>query len=296
MPTRLPAELPARLVAGPGPYVVEGDARVADRTAPDSPDAESSNVGNGRGKGFRNSRSSAERKAAIEQLRNQQRRKERRTTILIISAALAIALALIAIPASSWIREKIKDSPNQPAASFGVAAAQAGCDAEIVDEASGESNHVDAGQRVDYELTPPSSGSHAAETVRGARGFYGTRDAPAVERLVHNLEHGYLVAWYNPDMPGDDLQALSDLSKRMRNAQGEPAAEGKFIASPWPGTEDGRPPLPEGKNVVLVRWGAPEPRGAGKAWRQACSLVSGEAVAAFAGRHPASDAPEPVPG
>ena len=45
-----------------------------------------------------------------------------------------------------------------------------------------------------YNSDPPTSGAHAAP-VNG--GFYDT--APPDENLVHNLEHGYVIIWYNCD-------------------------------------------------------------------------------------------------
>ena len=43
-----------------------------------------------------------------------------------------------------------------------------------------------------YNSDPPTSGPHAAPVEAG---FYD--DAPPEENLVHNLEHGYVIIWYN---------------------------------------------------------------------------------------------------
>lgn len=43
-----------------------------------------------------------------------------------------------------------------------------------------------------YNSDPPTSGPHAAPV---AAGFYD--EAPPDENLVHNLEHGYVIIWYN---------------------------------------------------------------------------------------------------
>ena len=45
-----------------------------------------------------------------------------------------------------------------------------------------------------YNSDPPTSGAHAAPVNAG---FYDS--APPDENLVHNLEHGYVVIWYNCD-------------------------------------------------------------------------------------------------
>lgn len=53
--------------------------------------------------------------------------------------------------------------------------------------------HVDEGEKVKYNSNPPTSGSHYPvwET-------YGIKDKPVVdEKLVHSLEHGYIIMSYN---------------------------------------------------------------------------------------------------
>ncbi len=53
--------------------------------------------------------------------------------------------------------------------------------------------HIQVGDAHEpYNTNPPTSGPHAG-TVRAD--FYET--APPDENLVHNLEHGYVVIWYN---------------------------------------------------------------------------------------------------
>lgn len=47
---------------------------------------------------------------------------------------------------------------------------------------------------VDYERVPPTSGLHAGSTVRP--GFY--ESPQQYEELVHNLEHGHVVIYYDP--------------------------------------------------------------------------------------------------
>ncbi|MGH3682534.1 MAG: DUF3105 domain-containing protein, partial [Natronosporangium sp.] len=47
------------------------------------------------------------------------------------------------------------------------------------------------------ELRAALSGPRAG----GRRGFYTPDDRPRVEQLVHNLEHGYTVLWYLPQVP-----------------------------------------------------------------------------------------------
>jgi hypothetical protein len=57
-------------------------------------------------------------------------------------------------------------------------------------------DHVAETQRVVYTFNPPTSGNHWAQPAQW--GFYKT-NPPADEKLVHNLEHGAVIVWYNPD-------------------------------------------------------------------------------------------------
>lgn len=67
---------------------------------------------------------------------------------------------------------------------------------------------------VDYERTPPLSGPHSGRQVEA--GFYEERQ-PA-EELVHSLEHGAVVVYYDPDSLTD--AAESDLRERASTHTG----------------------------------------------------------------------------
>jgi hypothetical protein len=54
--------------------------------------------------------------------------------------------------------------------------------------------HIPLGQKaVDWNTDPPTSGQHYDQPAEG--GFYEV--APPDEQLVHNLEHGYIILYYN---------------------------------------------------------------------------------------------------
>src|SRR5258707_14448802 len=58
-------------------------------------------------------------------------------------------------------------------------------------------NHITEGVPHDpYNSEPPSSGPHYATPAHA--GFYD--QATADEYLVHSMEHGYVIIWYNCDM------------------------------------------------------------------------------------------------
>ena len=102
-------------------------------------------------------------------------------------------------------------------ADIGVAASAAGCDAVAENPATGNQEHVAEGTKVKYDRTPPDSGKHYPTPAPFTKRFYTTADRPAVETLVHNLEHGYTVVWYRDAMPADQVDQLqSDLEDLHR--------------------------------------------------------------------------------
>jgi hypothetical protein len=140
--------------------------------------------------------------------------------------------------------------------------------------------------------TPRSCG-HTSRTARSrstrrsrrptARTFYTERDRPEIEQLVHNLEHGYTILWYDDTIEGTELDTLKDLAESAANS--DMAGPGnKFIVSAW---DDSYGTFPSGKHVGLSHWGAQASS------IQLCGKVSGDAVQAFMKKFPATDAPEP---
>jgi hypothetical protein len=96
-----------------------------------------------------------------------------------------------------------------------------------------------------YNSDPPTSGLHYAEEA--SAGFFEDNiyTFPA-GYLVHNLEHGYVVFWYNCDLL--DESACSDLKSQIRSVMDDLGGT-KLIAYPWPSLE-----IP----VVMTSWGRME--------------------------------------
>ena len=93
-----------------------------------------------------------------------------------------------------------------------------------------------------YNSDPPTSGLHYAETSRA--GFYDENiyDFPAAY-LVHNLEHGYVVFWYNCDTLSES--ECAELKSQIRTTIDDLGSI-KLIAYPWPSID-----VP----VVMTSWG-----------------------------------------
>ncbi|MEK6754430.1 MAG: DUF3105 domain-containing protein [Chloroflexota bacterium] len=93
-----------------------------------------------------------------------------------------------------------------------------------------------------YNSDPPTSGTHYAEELDA--GFYETNDYqyPA-GYLVHNLEHGYVIFWYNCGLLEE--AGCADLKDQIKTAMDELGGV-KIIAYPWPSLE-----VP----LVMTSWG-----------------------------------------
>jgi hypothetical protein len=144
---------------------------------------------------------------------------------------------------------------------------------------------------ISYPVSPPSSGPHYAVWAPFGKKFYTADDRPPVPNLVHNLEHGYTILWYNEAAAADknELAMIEKISK----AKLPGSSNDKFIAAPIKAA-DGLLPWPAGKNIAFSHWSA-SAQGQTTAFghRQFCGSVSGAALNDFINKYPATDAQEP---
>lgn len=101
--------------------------------------------------------------------------------------------------------------------------------------------HLPDGQAVEYSTNPPTSGDHWQQPATW--GIYPSTPPPD-ERLVHNLEHGGVVIYYNPTkIQGQDLELLKELTRDLRRTR-----VCLLLTQ--------RPNMPEDKALALTAWGA----------------------------------------
>ncbi len=98
--------------------------------------------------------------------------------------------------------------------------------------------HIPEGQKAtDYNSDPPTSGQHYSQPAEA--GFY--EEAPADERLVHNLEHGHIVVYYNcTDLTAIACDDLKDGIRQAMQAAGVTTNTRtlKIVAVPRPSMEN----------------------------------------------------------
>ena len=236
------------------------------------------------------------RRETVEQMRREAQRAERKRTLLVVAACGAVALLIVGL--AGWTLYKNDQEAGRFAGldleAVGVPANAAGCSPVNVAPANGSGRHVPETKAVVYDQAPPSFGPHYGPTAPFGRTFYSPDDRPLLGNLVHNLEHGYTILWYD-DTLAEDSAAMATLEAIGAKAAGEQKyTAGKFIVAPY--TSDDAGSFPEGKHVALTHWSATFEDGLPvnqEGVTQYCSKVSGEVVADFVQANPFTNSPEP---
>jgi hypothetical protein len=208
-------------------------------------------------------RQKARRDAKVVEQRRQAA-KSRRQRLLTFAVVGLVLLGLVGLAVANQLRQRSEVTRVQQEAAAKLD--ELGCteDASMDDLGGG---HLGSNQEVVanppatlYPDRPTSSGQHVGSVAQT-----GVYDVQIDERLlVHDLEHGYIVGYYSPDAPQDQIEQL----KRW----GSEAIDGDFpktIVAPYP---DG---LPGGANFSYVAWG----------FRQVCDTFDRDVAQAFATAH-----------
>ena len=230
-----------------------------------------------------------QRRAVAEQLRKQQQRKERQRSMLILGACIVVVVGLLAAALVPYIKNQraVAKAEGTPLAELGFNQSAAGCDPVRTTDANGSGKHINPPQKIKYEQAPPAFGPHWPNYLQGSelRSFYTESDRPEIERLVHSLEHGHTILWYDETVkPGTKAYtAVQGIGKKFN-----PETD-MFMAAPG-NTSDGGS-FPSGKHIALTHWTGPQSQ---KGVTQYCVAPSGAVVQAFMKDYPASNAPEPA--
>jgi hypothetical protein len=186
-----------------------------------------------------------QRREAEERKRQEQQAAARKRNFLTFGIALLVGALVVFL----IINDRNSGSGGS-SASAGVAAADAGCGEIETHEVEGQ-EHVEDGTDVQYATSPPTSGNHYATPADA--GFSDTEIVP--EQLVHNMEHGQIIVWYDSEAPGSTIDAIETVVEDDALA---------LLATPYPD-------VPTGKELVFTAWGA----------SQACEDFSSEVFCEF---------------
>ena len=105
------------------------------------------------------------------------------------------------------------------------------------------SSHVDEGTDPGpFNSNPPTSGTHYPEHYL-SEFFNEKADVYPEGYLVHNLEHGYVIFWYNCEILS--AEACGELKIQIQSVMDRVDMD-KVIAHPWPAID---------QPVVMTSWG-----------------------------------------
>lgn len=206
-----------------------------------------------------------DRRARLDEMRRQQRAAERRKNMLTFGSAIVVALLLVGTAVllaynkaqandakknavSNQLKAEKKDGhQSQPTA----AEKRDGCTGVHTDPLAKARDHVTTA--IDYSSQPygdtadgaapipPTGGKHNALSLGDTNRFYPLSEKPRPERAVHDLEHGYIVVWYDSQLPAAQVQLLQSMAT-------DPSMGRLLVVGWWQGD------LPLGKHVVLTSW------------------------------------------
>ena len=137
-----------------------------------------------------------EREAAAKAARSQDVRRKLLAGGLVLAAVAAVG--------GYVLQEQRAEAELRDALTSGS------CEVDTdADSISGGDGHV---ANPAYEVNPPSGGDHLVSVSRS--GVYRGTSVPPDGSLVHAQEHGYVVAWYSPDLPKDQVAQLEEFEQR----------------------------------------------------------------------------------
>ncbi len=236
-----------------------------------------------------------DRQAVIDSIRKKQAGTEKRRGFALVGASILVALVIIGAAAYQPIKNwwDLRSFDSQAIEAIGAPASD--CGEITTKKATGGQDHVEPGTPLQFEDSPPAFGQHYNVWDGIERKLYNESDRPDVGELVHNLEHGYTILWYDETVAGseammDDLRGIASKKSSTTNLRD------KFKAVPWT-SEDGDP-FPSGQHVAMTHWSVGG-EAAGEGGEQVgvfqyCSAPSGEALDAFMEQYPYMDSPEPT--
>lgn len=236
-----------------------------------------------------------ERQAVVDKMLARQQAAERSRGMMIVAVAVVVGVLIIGAAAYKPLKDRWDVGRLKDKTLSDLGAAASSCEKIKTEEATGSQDHVEVGTPLDITHAPPAYGQHYNVWEPMDKKFYSAADRPELGRLIHNLEHGYTIVWYNPQA-ADDATTMDTLRAFTTKFPGTANLRNKFIVAPWLSTDPGT--FPKGTTVAYTHWsvGGVGPDATGKqvgAW-QYCAKPSGAALEKFMLEYPYMDSPEPT--
>lgn len=204
------------------------------------------------------------RREAEERKKDALRKAQRKRNLITTVVAL---LVLGGVVAAIFVQ---REAETQAIATYGVSEGEANC-GDIEEQEIMGADHIAVGDaHAPYSTNPPTSGPHYNEPGLGPvqPDFYEEAAEAPPEGVVHNLEHGMIVFYYNPDAPDE---VIEDLKLAVED---ESIAS---VATPWSEVEGDA-------SFVMTAWGV----------SQSCEQVSRAVVNDFRREYQGIAGPEKI--
>jgi len=240
----------------------------------------------------------SDRQKVIDDIRRKQKSAEKRQGFMILAVCVAIALIIVVVAAYKPVRAWYEQQKYANDALADIGSSPSVCGDVITKDAKGSGEHRDESEQITYDDAPPAFGPHwnvgGFAPVPIDDRFYTKDSRPELEQLVHNLEHGFTILWYD-ETAADDASMLGEI-KAIADKLDYSDTNNRlsFIAAPW--TSDDGKDFPDGEHIAFTHWSADQGSDKSEGVWQYCTKPSGEALETFMKDYPYYDAPEPIGG
>ncbi|MEV5002680.1 DUF3105 domain-containing protein [Nocardioides sp. LML1-1-1.1] len=241
----------------------------------------------------------SDRRQVIDEIRRKQKSAEKRQGRAIVGVCVLVALLIVGAAAYSPVKTAIEKARYSGKDLADIGASASVCGKITEEEATGSGEHVPSTEQVKYDHAPPAFGKHWNEAGLAPAPitdrYYTAGSRPELESLVHNLEHGYTILWYDETAAKDSGEIAAIKAMAATLDANDTNQRLKFKAAPWTkadAKETGKD-FPKGQHIAFTHWrnDAAASKSYG-AW-QYCSEASGKALKDFMQKYPFTDAPEP---
>ncbi|MCX6400460.1 MAG: DUF3105 domain-containing protein [Propionibacteriales bacterium] len=237
----------------------------------------------------------SDRRQVIDDIRRKQKGAEKRQGMVIVGACIAVALLIVGVAAYNPVKTAIQKARYSGTPLDEIGAKASVCGKVETKTATGSSEHVPTGTQVTYPDAPPAFGQHWNEAGvapdPAANRYYTAAGRPELESLVHNLEHGYTILWYDETAADDSSEVAAIKAIAATLDDDDTNGRLKFKAVPWT-KKDGKA-FPKGQHIAFTHWTSNATTQEQLGVWQYCSEASGAALDQFMLDYPFTDSPEP---
>lgn len=166
-----------------------------------------------------------------QQTRKNRRKSQEFNLLGFLLGPVGMAVLMVALIGGLWARNRMNQVPFEPVTDAETSETVL---ADVETDPNLGQDHVSPGQPVNYEAEFPTSGPHDPNPVMP--GVYDQTQRP--EMLVHSLEHGNIVIYYDQPNP-ETMQAITSWAEQFT----DPWAG--IVAVPKEGLND---------SIVLTAW------------------------------------------